>query len=739
MAEAALLRDALAALDGPFLAVVVGEFNSGKSTVINALLGERFLADGILPTTNEISVLEYLDPNDAAAATSGGGEAVTRERDGLFVRRLPAELLRGMSVVDTPGTNVIVERQQRLTEEFVPRADVVLFVLSADRPLTDSELAFLRYIRQWRKKVVFVVNKIDLLEGEEQVQQLLGELVVLRGGGAESVREKGGKGGGRRRTAEGAEEQESRGSHSLAHTSLRNKQLANNQTTKSHQTAFVSDNARRLLSLDAPSVLPVSSRAALKAKLECGSAVTAGALDSTADDLLQEHPSWAASRFGAFERFVYDFLVGGGGNAASGDGSAGGASVGEGLRLKLQTPLFVADALVAAAGRQLAAEIAAAEAELAALGAVRAQLKRFGDDMRRDAAAQRAAARDVVAAAVQRAERFVDRTLQLSNLGAAAAYVFGGPGGAAGLPVARGFDAEVAQGASDQLAALAAEHAAWLEANCGAQRDYYAAFLGARRRPGNGSGGSGADGQDAMQQQQLGAAAAADEEGGGSGSGSGSAPAPPRASSSDRAPNAAGALAAAPEARAASGDGGGDTKGSSGGGGSSELAVASSSAAVAPPSEALRAVAEFDLAAARVLLEEEVREAFLGTAGSAAGAQGLGLLAAGWLRGALEDALALAVAGLASYVAVLNLPLKRAAIKAKVAKIAGKFADGVAGAMERELEAGVGGASEAVLGAAAPLEAAWRDELARLRASAARRAALAEELDRMERKAANLR
>lgn len=59
MEEAGLLRDALKQLDQPFLVVVVGEFNSGKSTVINALLGTRFLAEGILPTTNKISVLKF--------------------------------------------------------------------------------------------------------------------------------------------------------------------------------------------------------------------------------------------------------------------------------------------------------------------------------------------------------------------------------------------------------------------------------------------------------------------------------------------------------------------------------------------------------------------------------------------------------------------------------------------------------------------------------------------------------
>ena len=59
MEEMSLMGDALRQLDEPFLVVVVGEFNSGKSTVINALLGGSFLAEGILPTTNEISVLKY--------------------------------------------------------------------------------------------------------------------------------------------------------------------------------------------------------------------------------------------------------------------------------------------------------------------------------------------------------------------------------------------------------------------------------------------------------------------------------------------------------------------------------------------------------------------------------------------------------------------------------------------------------------------------------------------------------
>jgi hypothetical protein len=71
------------------------------------------------------------------------------------------------------------------------------------------------------------------------------------------------------------------------------------------------------------------------------------------------------------------------------------------------------------------------------------------------------------------------------------------------------------------------------------------------------------------------------------------------------------------------------------------------------------------------------------------GAQGIGLLSASLLRSTLEDFLVLAVAGMASYVAVLNLPLKRSEIKAKVGNRANNFVDGVAAAMAEVREAGL--------------------------------------------------
>ncbi|KAI7755491.1 hypothetical protein M8C21_031665 [Ambrosia artemisiifolia] len=168
MEEISLLNDAVSHLSEPFLLVIVGEFNSGKSTFINTLLGRKYLKDGVIPTTNEITFLRYseLDSNEQ--------QRCERHPDGQYICYISAPILEHMIIVDTPGTNVILQRQQRLTEEFVPRADLLLFVISADRPLTESEVAFLRYTQQWKKKVVFVLNKSDIYQTPSELEEAIG-------------------------------------------------------------------------------------------------------------------------------------------------------------------------------------------------------------------------------------------------------------------------------------------------------------------------------------------------------------------------------------------------------------------------------------------------------------------------------------------------------------------------------------------------------------------------------------
>jgi small GTP-binding protein len=148
-------------LDELFLLVVVGEFNSGKSAFINALLGQPVLEEGVTPTTTRINLLKHGPTTERTVAESY-----------IDIITAPMELLREINIVDTPGTNAIQREHEAITQEFVPRSDMVLFVTSADRPFTESERVFLQRIRDWGKKVVVVVNKIDILETPEDVARI---------------------------------------------------------------------------------------------------------------------------------------------------------------------------------------------------------------------------------------------------------------------------------------------------------------------------------------------------------------------------------------------------------------------------------------------------------------------------------------------------------------------------------------------------------------------------------------
>jgi small GTP-binding protein len=146
------LQQAVLQLDELFLLVVVGEFNAGKSALINALLGAKILTEGVTPTTSRVTLVKWGEQ---------AGERIVDPNFAVFSH--PLALLHELNIVDTPGTNAVLRQHERLTDEFVPRSDLVLFVISADHPMTESEHQFLERIRAWGKQVVIVLNKIDIL------------------------------------------------------------------------------------------------------------------------------------------------------------------------------------------------------------------------------------------------------------------------------------------------------------------------------------------------------------------------------------------------------------------------------------------------------------------------------------------------------------------------------------------------------------------------------------------------
>lgn len=338
MEEISLLKDAVSQLDEPFLLVIVGEFNSGKSTFINALLGKKYLKDGVVPTTNEITFLRYSDVDES--------QRCERHPDGQYVCYLPASVLEEMIIVDTPGTNVILQRQQRLTEEFVPRADLLLFVMSADRPLTESEVSFLRYTQQWSKKVVFVLNKSDIYQNKGELEEAI---------------------------------------------------------------AFIKENTQKLLNTEAVTLYPVSARLALESKL---STVVGALCQNNGSSNNDSH--WKTKSFYELEKYLSSFL-----DSSTSTGI-------ERMKLKLETPIAIAEQLLSACQGLVRQECQQAKQDLLFVEDLVNSVEECTKKLEVDSILWKRQVLSLINSAQARVVRLVESTLQLSNVDLVASYVFRG-------------------------------------------------------------------------------------------------------------------------------------------------------------------------------------------------------------------------------------------------------------------------------------------------------------------------
>ncbi len=174
-----------------FHLVVVGEFNHGKSSFVNALLGETALPVGVTPTTAAIHHIRYADKPEATVVyTSGKRDALPFEdvrkfavgggresEDAVDYLEIgyPAALLKErILLVDTPGVNDLSLQRADITYSYIPRADAVLFLLDAGQILKESERVFLedKLLKASRDKIVFVITKWDLLDESERAEAL---------------------------------------------------------------------------------------------------------------------------------------------------------------------------------------------------------------------------------------------------------------------------------------------------------------------------------------------------------------------------------------------------------------------------------------------------------------------------------------------------------------------------------------------------------------------------------------
>ncbi|MEL6658478.1 MAG: dynamin family protein [Bacteroidota bacterium] len=153
-------------LHEPFMFVIVGEVKAGKSSFVNALLatGEEITKVAPQPMTDTIQQILY-----------GEERAELMVNEYLKKIILPVDILRDIAIVDTPGTNTIVEHHQEITERFVPASDLIVFVFEAKNPYRQSAWEFFDFIQgEWRKKVIFVLQQKDLMPEEDLAVNIQG-------------------------------------------------------------------------------------------------------------------------------------------------------------------------------------------------------------------------------------------------------------------------------------------------------------------------------------------------------------------------------------------------------------------------------------------------------------------------------------------------------------------------------------------------------------------------------------
>ena len=172
-----------------FYVAILGLFKRGKSTIINALLKQDVLPSDVIPATSIITLIEHSDRTSAEIYFSNGDilpadisvidDYVSEEKNPENEKEIdfvkifhPASILENMLIVDTPGMGSVLPHNSETTQSFIPKIDTALYVLSADIPISQTDIDFIKELKQEVPKILFVLNKVDLLN-ETDLQKMI--------------------------------------------------------------------------------------------------------------------------------------------------------------------------------------------------------------------------------------------------------------------------------------------------------------------------------------------------------------------------------------------------------------------------------------------------------------------------------------------------------------------------------------------------------------------------------------
>ena len=169
------VKDIKDRINDPYMFVIAGEVKAGKSSFINALLESKteICKVAASPMTDTIQQIVY-------------GEKSSIIDINPYLKRItqPVEILKEIAIVDTPGTNTIIDHHQEITERFIPSSDLIVFVFESKNPYRQSAWDFFDFIKdEWKKKIIFILQQKDLMKPDDLVTNIAGvrEYAIKKG------------------------------------------------------------------------------------------------------------------------------------------------------------------------------------------------------------------------------------------------------------------------------------------------------------------------------------------------------------------------------------------------------------------------------------------------------------------------------------------------------------------------------------------------------------------------------